>query len=110
MFTNISICMLNSSFEKLVVKQMRRGVMRKHDRTAYIDSMREIDIHKMLIHPNIVRLFEVIDDAVEDKAYLIMEYAEQGRIMTHDEETNTFRFMGRADFEMPEKQIRKYAQ
>lgn len=89
---------------------MRRGLMRKNDRTAYIDSMREIDIHKMLVHPNIVRLYEVIDDVNEDKVYLAMEYAEQGRIMTHDTVTNTFRFMGRPDYEMPEKDIRKYAQ
>lgn len=82
--------------------------MRKHDRTAYIDSMREIDIHKMLIHPHIIRLHEVIDDATDDKVYLVMEYAEIGRIMQHDIDTNTFRFMGQADYEMPEKEIRKY--
>ena len=70
--------------------------------------MREIDIHKMLIHPHIVRLHEVIDDATDDKVYLVMEYAELGRIMQHDVETNTFRFMGRPDYEMPEREIRKY--
>ena len=62
--------------------------MRKHDRTAYLDAMREIDIHKMLIHPNIVRLYEVIDDDAEDKVYLIMEYATQGRIMEHNMKSN----------------------
>jgi len=68
--------MRNNTLQKLIMKQMRRGIMRKHDRTAYIDSMREIDIHKMLIHPNIVRLHEVIDDDTDDKVYLIMDYAE----------------------------------
>ena len=84
------------------MKKMRRGTMRKNDRTAYIDSMREIDIHKMLIHPNIIRLFEVIDDSTDDKAYLVMEHAGKGRIMSHDPETNTFRFLGRPNYDLPE--------
>jgi len=28
--------------------------------------------------------------------------------MQHDAETNTFRFMGRPDYEMPEREIRKF--
>ena len=91
------------------MKQLRRGVMRKHDRNAYIDAMREIDIHKMLHHPNIIRLHEVIDDSTDDKAYLIMDYAQVGRIMEHNKETNTFRFLGKPDYDLPEKDVRKYA-
>ena len=41
-----------------------------------MDAMREIDIHKMVVHPNIVRLLEVIDDQLDnEKCYLIMEHA-----------------------------------
>ena len=64
--------------------------------------MREIDIHKMLNHPNIVRLHEVIDDDADDKVYLIMEYAVNGRIMQHSKETNTFMFLGKPDYDLPE--------
>ena len=108
-YTNISTCMKNNTMERLVMKQMRRGLMRKNDRTAYIDSMREIDIHKMLLHPNIIRLYEIIDDSADDKVYLIMEHAAQGRIMDHDPTVNLFKFQGRTDYEMPEKDVRKYA-
>ena len=111
MYTNISLCQKNSTMEKLVMKQLRRGVMRKHDRTAYIDAMREIDIHKMLNHPNIVRLKEVIDDNADDKVYLIMEHASRGRIMYHNRETDSFVFNNArsAEYDLPEKDVRKYA-
>ena len=69
---------MNNTFEKFVMKQLRRGYMQKTDRVAYMESMREIDIHKMLNHPNIIRLHEIIDDQDDDKVYLIMEYAAQG--------------------------------
>ena len=92
------------------MKQLRRGVMRKNDRTAYIDAMREMDIHKMLRHPHIIRLHEVIDDAQDDKAFLIMDYAQIGRIMEHQRDTNTFAYLGKPDYFLPEKDVRMYAE
>ena len=73
--------------------------------------MREIDIHKMLNHPNIVKLKEVIDDNTDDKVYLIMEYASKGRIMYHNRETDSFVFNNARspDYDLPEKDIRRYA-
>jgi serine/threonine protein kinase len=60
------------------MKQLRRGYMRKVDREAFLNSMREIDIHKSLQHESVVKLFEVIDDTEDDKVYLIMEAASNG--------------------------------
>jgi [calcium/calmodulin-dependent protein kinase] kinase len=42
----------------------------------------ELAILKKLNHPNIVRLFEVIDDPQEDKIYLVFEYVERGEMMS----------------------------
>ena len=61
-YSSIHRCQLNHTFEPFVMKQLRRGYMRKVDREAYLNSMREIDIHKQLKHAGIVELKTVIDD------------------------------------------------
>lgn len=55
--------------------------MRKVDREAYLNSMREIDIHKQIKHKNIISLKAIIDDSQDDKVYLVMENGEGGQIM-----------------------------
>ena len=45
---------------------------------------REIAISKKLIHKNIVRLYEVMDDPTTDNLYLIQEYMSGGPIMSGD--------------------------
>lgn len=42
---------------------------------------REIAILKKLHHPNIVKLFEVLDDPVEDHLYLAFELLERGEVL-----------------------------
>lgn len=42
--------------------------------TAMTDVLREVSIMKMLEHPNIVKLIEVIDDPLTDDFYMVLEY------------------------------------
>ncbi|XP_042512028.1 serine/threonine-protein kinase GRIK1-like isoform X2 [Macadamia integrifolia] len=44
--------------------------------TAMTDVFREVSIMKMLDHPNIVNLIEVIDDPNTDHFYMVLEYVE----------------------------------
>jgi len=51
----------------------------------------EIEILKLIDHPNIIKLQEIIDDPAADKLYLIMPLAEYGEIMTWNTEENCFK-------------------
>uniref|UniRef100_M1AEB7 non-specific serine/threonine protein kinase n=1 Tax=Solanum tuberosum TaxID=4113 RepID=M1AEB7_SOLTU len=44
--------------------------------TAMGDVLREVSIMKMVCHPNIVNLIEVIDDPETDNFYMVLEYVE----------------------------------
>uniref|UniRef100_J3NFE6 non-specific serine/threonine protein kinase n=2 Tax=Oryza brachyantha TaxID=4533 RepID=J3NFE6_ORYBR len=63
------------------VKVLHKSYMKKihvaPSETAMSDVLREVSIMKMLDHPNIVNLIEVIDDPEIDKFYMVLEYVEQ---------------------------------
>ncbi|OMO53371.1 hypothetical protein CCACVL1_28679 [Corchorus capsularis] len=48
--------------------------------TAMTDVLREVLIMKMLEHPNIVNLIEVIDDPSTDQFYMVLEYVDGKRV------------------------------
>ena len=95
-------CQKNNTFQKFVMKVLRRGYMKEANSKIYFDAMREIDIHKMLVHKNVIRLHEIIDDDQDGKVYLVMEYADAGQIMVHDKENNLFLPLGKPNYFMPE--------
>ena len=53
---------------------------------ALDDVKREIAIMKILDHPNIIRLNEVISNPNVDKMCLVLEYAARGQIIEWDDE------------------------
>lgn len=60
------------SFHKSHLLKQRVGP----SETAMSDVLREVLIMKMLSHPNIVNLFEVINDPTTDHIYMVLEYVE----------------------------------
>ncbi|KRX05824.1 Protein kinase-like domain [Pseudocohnilembus persalinus] len=68
------------------IKQTKRTRIKKYlmakgeDGMSYLE--REIAIMKKLEHPNVTRLYEVIDDQEKKKMYLVMHYAEKGSLMS----------------------------
>jgi [calcium/calmodulin-dependent protein kinase] kinase len=60
------------------LKKKKQG---KSDETYFEDIKREIAIMKKLLHPNILRLFEVLDDPKVNKMYLVLEYMKRGDLV-----------------------------
>ena len=48
--------------------------------SAYNMIEKEMAVMKKLAHPNICKLFEIIDDPSDQKLYLIMEYVKAGAV------------------------------
>lgn len=96
-FNNTSYAMKIMSKKRIIRKA---GLVRPCDRgkkDALENLRREIAILKKVDHPNIVKLFEVLDDPADDNLYLVFELVEKGPVM----EVPT-------DNPLPESDARKY--
>lgn len=52
--------------------------------------MREIAIMKLIWHPNVIKLYEIIQNKGHERIYLVMEYAVYGQLMEWNRETSSF--------------------
>ena len=52
--------------------------------TALDDVYKEMEIMKRLDHPNIIKLYEIIDDPNSEKLYLVMPVADYGESIEWD--------------------------
>jgi serine/threonine protein kinase len=94
----------NGSKEELVaVKIFQKSILRdcktmsqdsSHHlqvRTALENVEREIAVMKMIQHPNLVSLYEVIDSEEMEKLYMVIEYIPLGEIMSYVPKTDRYR-------------------
>ena len=82
--------------QKSILKQMKtmqRGSTGMTYHTAFDNIEREIATMKLLKHPNLVKLYEVIDSIESDRLHMVLEYVSLGEIMSHVEGSNRYRRM-----------------
>jgi len=80
--------------QKSILKQMKTIQKGPNNRmtvlTAFDNIEREIATMKRLHHPNLVRLYEVIDSVESDRMHMVLEYVSLGEILSHVEGTNKY--------------------
>ena len=104
-YSKVKKCMNTKTNQEFAVKIINNYLLRRKkkafDKTNtgsllihYMieDAINEIKTYKALPseHPNILSLYQIINDKEKDKTYLIMELAEKGSIVTLDEKTGVF--------------------
>ena len=69
------------------MKIVSRALLRKRRIGVKTDDevLKEAAIMERLAHPNVVGLYEVMDDPAGDKFYILQEYMELGPVMTEQE-------------------------
>jgi serine/threonine protein kinase len=81
-FGKVYLAMHQNTNKAYAMKKMNKaklkGVKIDVTHTALDQLYEEINVLKLLKHPNVIKLYEVIDDETIDKIYLVMEYAEKG--------------------------------
>ena len=104
-YSKVKKCINTKTNQEFAVKILNNYLLRKKkkafDKTNegsllihYMieDALNEIKTYKAFPsnHPNILSLYQIINDKEKDKTYLIMELAEQGSLVTLDEKTGVF--------------------
>eukprot|EP00300_Choanocystis_sp_HF-7_P019502 c20360_g3_i2.p1 GENE.c20360_g3_i2~~c20360_g3_i2.p1 ORF type:complete len:809 (+),score=195.19 c20360_g3_i2:201-2627(+) len=99
---------LNNAPEYYAVKMLKRSEIRgRHNLGDRVDKNEfvEATIMKNLVHPNIVRLYEIIDDPAEDSVMIVMEFVDGGNVLSY---VNRHRLAnGSVDLELVRKLFRQ---
>ncbi|KAF9343612.1 hypothetical protein BGX26_005461 [Mortierella sp. AD094] len=85
----VKLCQDITTSEFCAIKIVDKTTRRRLGRSQLSNEQkirREIAIMKKCIHPNVVRLIEVIDDPNARKIYLVLEYMEGGEVRWKDTE------------------------
>ncbi len=81
----VKLCFDTQLHRKVAMKIMNKARLKKlclgKDKNAYKLVENEIAIMKKMCHPNIVLLYEIIDDPKSNKLYLVMQFVGGGTLM-----------------------------
>lgn len=84
-------------FNKVYLKKKREVKKGSDGQIVYKDALedvqREIEIMKDLRHPNVLQLYEIINDPEDENFYIVLDYAKNGQIMDWNEKTNEFEIL-----------------
>ena len=96
-YAKVKLAINENTSKKFAVKIFKKSILKHQNRyikthsgegnfiNALQDVSREIAIMKKLSHPNIIRLYEVIDDEEGDKLYMILDLAPNGELLIWDD-------------------------
>lgn len=96
-YGEVRLCKDRTSDKLFAIKIISKDFLKKkkagkNSETYFEDIKREIAIMKQLNHPNVLRLFEVLDDPNVNKMYLVLEYMKMGDLVNvlknREEDTN----------------------
>ncbi|KAE9188342.1 hypothetical protein PF005_g20091 [Phytophthora fragariae] len=99
-FSKVYLCQ-NEAGDEFVINKSILKRKREYKRVdgklvlsnAFQKVQKEVAIMKKLAHPNLVRLYEVIDSPADDKLFLVLELIRGGQIMYWDDKK--FRYFAR---------------
>ncbi|KAL7690448.1 putative protein kinase domain, PPM-type phosphatase domain, protein kinase-like domain superfamily [Plasmopara halstedii] len=84
-YAEVKLCKEKQSGKLYAMKFINRDVMKKDKlgkQSKLDDIKREIAIMKKLNHPNVLRLYEVMDDPKMNKLFLVLEYMQHGDMLS----------------------------
>jgi hypothetical protein len=85
-YGEVRLCKDRTTDNLFAIKIISKEMLKKRksgnsNETYFEDIRREIAIMKKLVHPNVLRLFEVLDDPNVNKMYLVLEYMKEGDLI-----------------------------
>lgn len=93
-YGEVRLCKDRTTDNLFAIKIISKDLLKKKkagntSETYFEDIKREIAIMKKLLHPNVLRLYEVLDDPQVNKMYLVLEYMKKGDLLNVLQERDT---------------------
>jgi serine/threonine protein kinase len=83
-FAVVKLCRDSCTNQKYAIKEMNKKVLKKTfcaiGKSAYESVLEEVKVLKLLEHPNVIWLREIIDDPNKDKLYLVSDWYSRGSL------------------------------